>query len=354
MILLKKVRTTVSEKLQKLVQQQMLKRFGERNIMSASDLKAMSRITYGISIAPSLDLLIGRPGFPAGRLTEICAPEGSAKSTHAYHILAETQRLGGIGVLLETEQAFEADRLSTFGIDTTKLMLGQPDHLEQAFDMMDMHITLLREKGEFQGPLTIVLDSVAGCPSASEVEKGYDEKGMGAAARVISQSLRKLTNTVARHKVVLVFLNQLKSTMNPYGDPFESYGGKAIKYHASLRLQLAMRKSEIIRDDNKDTIGTKVRVRAIKNKLAMPFREADYTLNFQTGIDLVSDSLQAAVTVGYIDGKQGRYTFKGNKFQTRQWPQILEEKFGGIHKFRERLNRFAIAQGFLKSYNPEK
>jgi recombination protein RecA len=343
----------MSEKIERLVQRTMLKKFGERTVMTADDLKALSRITYGISISSSLDLVIGRPGFPAGRLTEICAPEGSAKSTHAYHLLAETQRLGGVAVLLETEQAFEQERLQVFGIKTDDLLLGQPEHLEQAFEMMESYIVLLRQSGDFKGPITIVLDSVAGCPTSSEVEKGFDEKGMGAAARVISQSLRKLTNTVARHKVVLVFLNQLKSTMTMYGEPFESYGGKAIKYHASLRFQLAMRKSDLIRNDVKETIGTKVRARTIKNKLAMPFKDTAYTLYFQTGIDQYADLLAAAVKTGYVQGTHGKFRFNGHTFSAANWKDIVEEKFKGPHKLRERLTRFAVGKGLLKPYNPE-
>ena len=344
----------MSDKIQRLVQQQMLKKFGEKNVMTADDMKAMSRITYGISCqCLSLDLIIGRPGLPAGRLTELCAPEGSAKSTHAYHLLAETQRLGGIGVLLETEQAFESDRLSVFGIQTDDLLLGQPEHLEQAFDMMQSYIVMLREKGHFRGPLTIVLDSVAGCPTSSEVEKGFDEKGMGAAARVISQSLRKLTNTVARHKIVLVFLNQLKSTMTMYGEPFESYGGKAIKYHASLRFQLAMRKSDIIRDEEKEAVGTKVRARTIKNKIGMPFKDTAYTLYFKTGIDQYADLLSSSLKLGYIQGGKGKLSFKNHKFSLSEWEAVVQEKFKGVHSLRERLTRYAVSTGAMKAYNPE-
>lgn len=341
----------MSEKIQAFIQKTMQRRFGEAATMTADDLKAMSRITYGVSAqCLSLDLIIGRPGFPAGRLIEICAPEGSAKSMHGYHLLAETQRLGGIGVLIETEQAFEEERLSGLGIQTEDLLLSQPQHLEDAFSMIETHITLLRDVAKFQGPVTVVFDSIAGTPSSSEVEKGYDERGMAAGARVISQALRKLITLVARHKIVLVFLNQLRSTMNPYAEPFTSYGGAAIKYHASLRLQFQIRKSENIRDNDKVLIGTRLRARTIKNKLNLPFQDTAYTIYYRTGIDPYLDLLSAGVKIGFLEGQRGRFSFKGYKFTQDDWPKIVQDKLKGPHALRDRMTTFAIAKGALKPY----
>ncbi len=345
----------MTEKIQMLVQRHMQKKFGDYATMTSSDLKAMSRITYGISAqCLSLDLIIGRPGLPAGRMVEICAPEGSAKSLHGYHLLAETQRLGGIGVLIETEQAVEEDRLSSLGVNTGDLLLSQPQHLEEAFSMIESHILLLRETAKFEGPITIVFDSIAGTPSASEVEKGYDEKGMAAGARVISQSLRKLTTLLARHKVVMVFMNQLRATMEMYGEKFVSYGGKALKYHSSLRLQFAIRNADNIRDPEKNLIGTRLRARTIKNKLALPFRDTAYTVYYASGIDQPSDLLQSGLKIGFLEGARGNYSYKGHKFPTDKWPEVIEEQFKGVHRLRDRMTTAALKNGILKPYNAEK
>lgn len=333
------------------LRQKLSKKFAG-SVMSAGDLAALSRITYGISCSLSLDLAIGRPGLPSGRLTELVGLEAAGKSAHAYAILAECQRLGGQGVLLESEQGFEAQRLEQFGVNTAQLLLCQPKHLEDAFAMIEENVVLIRQEEKFTGPVVVVLDSVAGLPSSAEDEGNYDESHMGLSARIVSQGLRKLMWTVAEHKVVLLFLNQLRKTMQRYGDAYASYGGMAIGYRSTLRLRVSNRKSDVV-IEHKRPVGVWDRTYVFKNKVGVPFKEARYFFHYDTGIDPYEDLWQAGLTLGLIQVSGGGF-FKLSDGKTRlkrtDWEDFLTSKFTSLPRARAFMLEQARKKGVVKPY----
>ena len=332
------------------IRNSLAKKFGTDTVSTQQDLQHLAAIPYGIGAqCLSLDLAIGRPGLPAGRLTEIVGLDGRSKSTHGYHILAEVQRMGGIGVLIETEQAFETTRLQSLGVDPASLIICQPHHLEESFDLMEKSILTIREEHGFAGPVAVVFDSVAGTPSSAEAGGEYDGSYMAVAARVISLSLRKLIRLVAHHKIVLVFLNQLKSTMARFGEEFVSYGGRSIKYHASLRIHVNMAKKDVVLR-NKIPVGSWINARIIKNKLATPNAVARYYMAYDSGICPYEDSKKSGISIGYIEEGRGSYLVNGEKVLKKNWPDYVNQIAEDPHAYRDYLTREAISRRELKNY----
>lgn len=342
----------MSETLVKRLQGRLGKKFGVGSVLSAGDLDAISRISYGISCCLSIDLAIGRTGLPSGRLTELVGLESAGKSAHAYTVLAECQRLGGQGVLLESEQGFEAQRLRQFGVNTDDLALCQPQNLEKAFEMIEENILEIRKEAKFTGPVAIVLDSVAGLPSEAEDEGKYDDQHMGLSARIVSQGLRKLMWTVAEHKVVLIFLNQLRKTMERYGNEYASYGGLAIGYRSTLRIRVMNKKSDVLMVGKKP-IGVWDRAHIFKNKIGVPFKEARYFFNYEKGIDIPEDLWQSALTIGLLKVAGGGF-FKLSDGKTRlkreDWEDFITTKFKSVVNARKFMTQQAVSKGLLKLY----
>lgn len=338
------------------VRKALTKEFGVDAITTQESLKALAYIPYGVSPqCLSLDLSIGRPGLPAGRLTEVVGLDSHGKSTHGYHLLAECQRVGGVGVLIESESAFETKRLETVGVKVDDLLICQPKTMEEAFMLMERNTILLREGQGFEGPIVICWDSVAGTPASAEAEGAYDDDFMALHARFLSHGLRKLTRLIAKHKVVLVFFNQLKATMQQYGEPDVSFGGKSIKYHASLRIKVYSKKSDVEYDKDGEPVGTWITSTTIKNKLAKPYRKAEYYLSFDHGIDSLSDCQYAAEILGLVkDAGKGRFYFKvKDKFKSLlqpDWEGFVTERYGSPQAMRDRLILLAIKKGLLKPY----
>ena len=249
------------------------KKFGKGAVVVDKELQALAAMPYGVGAQSNMiNLAIGRPGFPAGRLTEIVGQEASSKSTLGYHILAECQRVGGIGVLVETEETFETSRLKKLGIKVDDLIICQPKHMEEVFAVMEMNIMELRKS--HSGPIVIVWDSVASTPVLEETESEYDDNTMAVAARFLSKAMRKFIRVIAEQKIVVVFMNQLKATLDIYsGEKFVSYGGKAIKFHSSIRLWVKTRKAdlEMNKEKGNELIGQMVQVQNIKNKMGLVF-----------------------------------------------------------------------------------
>lgn len=340
-----------SRGVQDRIRKSLVRKFGSDTISTQEDLQHLSAIPYGLSAqCLTLDLAIGRPGMPAGRLTEIVGLDGRSKSTHAYHILAEVQRVGGIGVLIETEQAFETTRLQALGVDPSSLIICQPHHLEEAFEMMEKSIISIREEHGFSGPVAVVFDSVAGTPSSAETAGEYDGSYMAVAARVISLSLRKLIRLVAHHKIVLVFLNQLKATMARFGEEFVSYGGRAIKYHASLRIHVNMAKKDIVLK-NKEPVGAWITARIIKNKLAIPNGTAKYYMAYDSGICPYEDSKRSGMAIGYVEesGRSG-YTIDGERILKKDWTAYVDQAYNDPHVYRDHLTREAAKRREIQNY----
>ena len=290
------------------MQQKFNKKFGSEHAMiAASDTKALSFIPYGItSGCLTLDLAIGRPGFPAGRMTEVVGETNQGKSTLSYHAMVQCQQQGGLAFLFETEFAYEQWRLRELGVDTAALGVVQPHNVEELYAQMEYIIEDVRVKQHFRGPLLFVVDTIANLQSAVEEAGNYDDKFMAVAARAHAFGFRKFMWTLAEHKVVLIYLNQLTSTMVQYGVPLRSYGGSAIHKNASARLQLvSLKKDQIIVSGEPTSAWTNVTM--LKNKLESPFDRAKYLLNFRLGIDFIEDLWQAGrATEGhYANAERG-------------------------------------------------
>lgn len=339
--------------LQGKVRQALAKKFGHDAVLVDKEIKALAHMPYGIiPQAATLCLAIGRPGLPAGRLTEIMGAEASCKSTLGYHLLAETQRLGGIGILVETEEAFETSRLKRIGIEVDDLVICQPKHMEQAFGMMEGAIRDIRKT--HVGPLTVVWDSVAATPVMAETESEYDDDTMAAAARFLSKAMRKFARFVAEQKVVVVFINQLKANLDKYsGEKWISYGGKAVKFHSSLRFIVKTRKSDLELDAKKEPSGQWIIVSNVKNRIGVPYKTTRFFLNFSKGIDQYRDLRDFAIETGIVKERgAGRVRYKKKSLTKKDWKKFIKGKFGSAEEARDRFVLRAIKKGILRKYDP--
>ena len=273
-------------------------------------------------------------GLPVGRITEITGLEQSGKSLVSAHLLAETQRQGGVAVLIDTETAVSRDFLEAIGVDVSKLLYVSADSVEQIFEFTETIIEKVRttQKDKL---VTIVVDSVAAASTKNELAADYGKDGYATdKAIIISKAMRKITNMIGRQKVTLVFTNQLRQKMNAmFGDPWTTSGGKALAFHASVRLRLKNMGQIKQKVNGKDkTIGMKVRCQVIKNRMGPPLRAADFEIFFDRGIDnygswigvmkenkLVS---QGGAWYTYIDTETGEEI----KFQSKDFIDLMEER----------------------------
>ena len=226
-------------------------------------------------------------GVPVGKLTEICGEEATGKSLLAAHILANTQKKGGLAVLIDTENAFNTEFATRVGVNMNELVYLQPGSIEEVGESIEKIITLVRAK-DVKKIVTIVWDSVAGTPPKAELEGTFDPNDrIGVAAKALAKMMRKLTQTVGKDRVTLVFTNQLKVKIGVmYGDPMMTPGGKAIPYHASLRIRVS--RSTELKDDAKQTYAVHTRAKVIKSRLGPPLRKCEFDIHFANGIDDVN------------------------------------------------------------------
>jgi RecA/RadA recombinase len=273
-------------------------------------------------------------------------------SSTAYHLLAECQRVGGQSFLLTSEGDVEFARLEKLSVNTNDLLFLQPDNVEEAFEMIEQTIQMIRIGEKFEGPVTIVLDSIAGLRSSAEQAGGYDDSHMGLTARVIGQSLRKLMWDVGRHKVVLVFINRFYSNMNRY-DPageYNTYGGKAVGYWASARVRVHSRKSDLV-EEKKTPISTIIQATTFKNKIAVPFKATKYLFRFATGIDQYEDLWQSGLLMGIIKPSKGAFLINRKvTIERKDWEEMVVKKYKTAHVLRESFTQHAIKLGLLQGY----
>jgi len=334
----------------KTLRTKLAKKFGEDSVLVDKELKALAEMPYGISCQSGMmNLVIGRPGFPAGRLTEIVGAEASAKSTIGFHLIAECQRMGGQACLIETEEAFETDRLHKLGIKVDELLICSPKTMEDAFEQMQEFIIETRKT--HKGPIVVIFDSIASTPVLAETEGDFSDDTMAAAARFLSKAMRKFGRLVAREKVVLVFMNQLKATLDLYsGEKFVSYGGRAIKFRASIRLWVKTRKSDL-EYEGKDPIGTWVQVQNIKNKVAVPFKVGRFFLKFKSGLDQYRDCWEFGIAIKkFKDVGKGRIHYKGQTIAKKKFKEFVKKYWGGPGACRDFLMTKAIKREYLKPY----
>jgi recombination protein RecA len=285
-----------------LAMDQIEKQFGKGSIMRLGEAHKIDVETIPTG-SISLDLALGG-GIPKGRIIEIYGPESSGKTTLSLHAIAEVQRSGGTAAFIDAEHALDPAYAKRLGVDTDNLLLSQPDNGEQALEIVE---TLVRSNAVD----IIVVDSVAALTPQAEIEGEMGDAHMGLQARLMSQALRKLTGIINKSKSTVVFLNQLRMKIGVmFGNPETTTGGNALKFYASVRMDIR-RISQIKSGD--EVLGNRTRVKVVKNKIAPPFREAEFDIMYNQGISREGDVLDLAVTRGVV-GKAGAwYEYKEQK-----------------------------------------
>jgi len=296
----------MSEKKQKAIAEAIKvihKQFGQGSLMrlDGSETAEVEVIPTG-SIA--LDVALGCGGLPRGRIVEIFGPESSGKTTLALHAIAEAQKAGGVCAFIDAEHALDVEYARRLGVQLDDLLVSQPDHGEQALEIVD---TLTRT-----GAIDlIVIDSVAALTPRAEIEGEMGDSHMGLQARLMSQALRKLTAIISKTKTVIIFINQLRQKIGiVYGNPETTTGGNALKFYCSIRLDI--RKKKVIKRGD-DAIGSEVKVKVVKNKLAPPFREAEFEILYGTGVNKMGELIDTAEKLGVVDKAGTWYSYGGTK-----------------------------------------
>jgi len=312
------------------------KQFGAGSVMRMGEKEAMAIEAISTGALP-LDIALGVGGVPRGRVVEIFGPESSGKSTLAMHIVAEAQRNGGICAYVDAEHALDPVYAAAIGVDTDNLLISQPDTGEQALEIVDM---LVRSSAID----VIVIDSVAALTPRAEIEGEMGDSHVGLQARLMSQALRKLTANLNKSNTIAIFINQLREKIGVmFGSPETTPGGRALKFYSSVRLDI--RRIESIKD-GAEVVGARTRVKVVKNKVAPPFRQAEFDITYGKGISREGAVLDLAVELGIAKKSGAWFTYDGEQLgQGREnSKQFLIENPDVMMQMAERVREKAMAR----------
>ena len=322
---------------------QIEKQYGNGAVMKLGDSAANMNVETIPTGSLSLDIALGLGGVPKGRIIEVYGPESSGKTTVALHMVAEVQKRGGIAGFIDAEHALDPAYAKNIGVDIENLYISQPDNGEQALEITE---TMVRS-----GAVDIIIvDSVAALVPKAEIDGDMGDSHVGLQARLMSQALRKLTAAISKSNCIVIFINQLREKVGVmFGNPETTTGGRALKFYSSIRLDV--RRIEALKQGG-EMVGNRTRIKVVKNKVAPPFREAEFDIMFGKGISKEGDVLDLAASVGIVQKSGAWFAYGGDKIgqgrenakaYLREHPEIMDEI---EHKVR-------VAYGLIKEEAPE-